>query len=448
VLDLDHTLLNSTRADELDGAGRAALDAAFRGEAAAVAAAEAVEAQAASEGAAGQPAAPAPPPPLPPTSPIDPRRRQPSAPPPLPPPPLHPHPLRTLFALPGIGLITKLRPGLRSFLAAAHERYELVVYTHGDRAYAHAMARLLDPSGTLFGGRVISQADSTVGHVKSLDVVLGQPDATLILDDTAGVWPAHAANLIQVERYIYFPACAGRFETGRAGLLVEGRDEDAGRGTLAAVGRVLAAVHDRVFSNDVGGGAGGGADGAGAGASDPRRPRLAPKPSDDVRVHLAAERAAVLAGTVLVLSGCAPLRADPAASPVGRAAASLGARIDTAVVAGTTTHVVAALDGTAKAAAGRAAGASVVGPDWVFSALFLWRRADEAAFPPPPLPTPRGGEGAGAAAGDARLPGGARTAAEDLAAAAAAAGGGRRSRSRPPLAAPGDGEDDRIQGVL
>ena len=55
-----------------------------------------------------------------------------------------------------------------------------------------------------------------------------------------------------------------------------------------------------------------------------------------------------------------------------------------------------------------------------------------------------GPEGAGAAAGDARIPGGARTAAEDLAAAAAAAGGGRRSRSRPPLAAPGDGEDDRL----
>ena len=317
------------------------------------------------------------------------------------------------------------------------------------------MARLLDPGGDLFGGRVISQADSTVGTVKSLDVVLGQPDATLILDDTAGVWPAHGANLIQVERYIFFPACAGRFGTGRPALLQEGRDEDAARGTLAAVGRVLDAVHDRVFP------AGGEEEEEEGKAGGGRAPPLPPPPAPtrDVRVHLAAERAAVLAGCVLVLSGCAPLGADPLASPVGKAALALGARIEAAVVAGRTTHVVAAVEGTAKAAAGRAAGAAVVGPDWVFAAMFLWRRGEEARFPPPPPPLPmQEGTGGAGGAGQARPPP-ARTAAEDLAAAAAAAGGGRgqgqqHHQHRPP----GGGhpapppmvvdEDDRIQGVL
>ncbi len=55
------------------------------------------------------------------------------------------------------------------------------------------------------------QRDSTKRHVKSLDVVLGADTSVLILDDTEGVWPAHYANLIQVDRYIFFPACVSRY---------------------------------------------------------------------------------------------------------------------------------------------------------------------------------------------------------------------------------------------
>lgn len=36
--------------------------------------------------------------------------------------------------------------------------------------------------------------------------MLGAESAALILDDTAGVWPRHAANLLQPPRYIFFPA--------------------------------------------------------------------------------------------------------------------------------------------------------------------------------------------------------------------------------------------------
>ena len=42
------------------------------------------------------------------------------------------------------------------------------------------------------------QGDSTQQHVKSLDVVLGAEMAVLIVDDTAGVWPQHSRNLLQV----------------------------------------------------------------------------------------------------------------------------------------------------------------------------------------------------------------------------------------------------------
>lgn len=42
------------------------------------------------------------------------------------------------------------------------------------------------------------QGDSTQRLVKDLDVMLGAESAVLILDDTQGVWPRHAPNLLLV----------------------------------------------------------------------------------------------------------------------------------------------------------------------------------------------------------------------------------------------------------
>ena len=64
---------------------------------------------------------------------------------------------RELYCLLHMAMWTKLRPGLRPFLALLRPLYEMAIYTHGDRPYAAEMARLIDPQGTLFGGRVISQ---------------------------------------------------------------------------------------------------------------------------------------------------------------------------------------------------------------------------------------------------------------------------------------------------
>ena len=78
----------------------------------------------------------------------------------------------------------------------------------GNKAYATEMARLLDPTGVLFAGRVISKGDD--GDVsdgderppksKDLDGVLGMESAVVIIDDSARVWPHHRHNLIVVER--------------------------------------------------------------------------------------------------------------------------------------------------------------------------------------------------------------------------------------------------------
>ena len=61
-----------------------------------------------------------------------------------------------LYKLPHMLMWTKLRPGIRQFLMETHKLFELHIYTHGDQDYAAEMAKLLDPSKTFFGGRVIS----------------------------------------------------------------------------------------------------------------------------------------------------------------------------------------------------------------------------------------------------------------------------------------------------
>jgi len=48
--------------------------------------------------------------------------------------------------------------------------FELHIYTHGDQDYAAEMAKLLDPTKTFFGGRVISAV--SMGGFKTLAALL------------------------------------------------------------------------------------------------------------------------------------------------------------------------------------------------------------------------------------------------------------------------------------
>ena len=121
---------------------------------------------------------------------------------------------RLLHHLTYMSMWTKFRPGIVDFLKSAQKMFDLHVFTMGDKDYAAGMAALLDPTGRLFGGRVASSSDAGPSGVKDIDVLLGAEELVMILDDTVGVWPRHKDNLIQIERYIYFPACAVRFGRG------------------------------------------------------------------------------------------------------------------------------------------------------------------------------------------------------------------------------------------
>nr|XP_025681886.1 RNA polymerase II C-terminal domain phosphatase-like 4 isoform X2 [Arachis hypogaea] len=90
----------------------------------------------------------------------------------------------SLFKLDKMHMMTKLRPFVRTFLKEASEMFEMYIYTMGDRPYALEMAKLLDPLGEYFNAKVISRDDGTQKHQKGLDIVLGQESAVVILDDT------------------------------------------------------------------------------------------------------------------------------------------------------------------------------------------------------------------------------------------------------------------------
>jgi RNA polymerase II subunit A C-terminal domain phosphatase len=54
----------------------------------------------------------------------------------------------------------KVRPGLLEFLEEVSKMYELHVYTMGTRAYANAVAKIVDPHRKYFGDRVLSRDES------------------------------------------------------------------------------------------------------------------------------------------------------------------------------------------------------------------------------------------------------------------------------------------------
>ena len=52
------------------------------------------------------------------------------------------------------------RPGLGRFLDDMEELFEMHVYTMGTRSYADAICAVIDPAGSIFGGRILSRDES------------------------------------------------------------------------------------------------------------------------------------------------------------------------------------------------------------------------------------------------------------------------------------------------
>ncbi|KAL5207602.1 hypothetical protein ABZP36_032037 [Zizania latifolia] len=115
-------------------------------------------------------------------------------------------PGRGLFRLnsPSPHMFAKLRLFVRGFLQQANAMFEMHVYTLGKRYYAWEIAKLLDPDGIYFGERIISCEESTRRKRKNLDVVVPADENVMvvILDDRKDVWKEHNDNLIEMEREV------------------------------------------------------------------------------------------------------------------------------------------------------------------------------------------------------------------------------------------------------
>ncbi|KAG2484635.1 hypothetical protein HYH03_016588 [Edaphochlamys debaryana] len=297
-------------------------------------------------------------------------------------------PRRLLHCLADKKLWTKLRPGVFEFLEGLREVYEMHIYTMGDKTYAAEVRRLLDPAGRLFSS-VVAKDHSTTQTAKHLDVLLSADELALVLDDTEAVWPGHRRNLLQIERYHFFPSDLRKWRTDGTALLEQGRDESATAGALATHMRVLRAVHARFFSQD--------------------DPSLPPLEQRDVRLVLAELKAKILTGCRITFSRCWAQDKNPRSEPLWQMAEGLGATCLPAYDPHETTHVVAAAGGTAKVHQARSAGKAVVTPSWLQGCAFRWERLPEADFPvsePGAGGEGRGVSGSGGGSGHGRSAGG------------------------------------------
>nr|XP_004310239.2 PREDICTED: RNA polymerase II C-terminal domain phosphatase-like 3 [Fragaria vesca subsp. vesca] len=272
-------------------------------------------------------------------------------------------PQRHLFRFQHMGMWTKLRPGVWKFLEKASHLFEMHLYTMGNKLYATEMAKVLDPTGALFAGRVISRGDDgdpydgdeRVPKSKDLEGVLGMESAVVIIDDSVRVWPHNKLNLIVVERYTYFPCSRRQFGLLGPSLLEIDHDERHEDGTLASSLAVIEKIHQIFFSH----------------------PSL---DEADVRNILASEQQKILGGCRIVFSRVFPVgEVNPHLHPLWQTAEQFGA-VCTNQIDDQVTHVVANSLGTDKVNWALSSGKYVVHPGWVEASALLYRRANEQDF--------------------------------------------------------------------
>ncbi|KAF8081751.1 hypothetical protein N665_0868s0007 [Sinapis alba] len=138
--------------------------------------------------------------------------------------------------------LLKLRPFLGDFLREANKMFTMHVYTMGTRSYAEAIMELIDPNRFYFGKRVITRDESPC--TKTLDLVLADERVVMIVDDTRDVWTDHKRNLIEISRYKYFRMKSSQHTKPYS---EEKTDESEYNSGLVKVFRLLKKVYCRFF---------------------------------------------------------------------------------------------------------------------------------------------------------------------------------------------------------
>jgi RNA polymerase II C-terminal domain phosphatase-like 3/4 len=271
---------------------------------------------------------------------------------------------RSMFHLEHLELMTKLRPGLRLFLARMLEMFEIHINTMGSQQYADQMTNLLDPDrrwirGSVTGLGVMEDGVLTAPMEKTLDGELqGLEDVCLIFDDTVSVWQSYRDNLIPCERYLFFPTSRKQFGLGGLSLLDLGQDESADKGMLSRAMTIFESIRNSYFALlDV-----------------------AKYSMPSVRDVLRMQRKKVLEGVHIVFSRVFPINMDPSKHTLWSSAEDFGAMCS-AELTDATTHVVATVASTHKVnLARRKKSIYIVTPHWLEASMLHWERAKEDQF--------------------------------------------------------------------
>lgn len=103
-------------------------------------------------------------------------------------------------------LLIKFRPGLDKFLQTLHEKYDLYIYTMGEREYATAVLSIIDPKNILFNNRIIARDDFKDHKFKCLSNISPTIDETkvVVVDDYVDIWKTHSKQVVRVLQYQYF----------------------------------------------------------------------------------------------------------------------------------------------------------------------------------------------------------------------------------------------------
>lgn len=98
----------------------------------------------------------------------------------------------------------KVRPGLKEFFDKVADLFEMYIYTMATRAYALEIAKIIDPTGDLFGDRILSRDENGSLTQKSLERLFPTDQSmVIIIDDRGDVWN-WSENLIKVVPYNFF----------------------------------------------------------------------------------------------------------------------------------------------------------------------------------------------------------------------------------------------------
>ncbi|KAF2739362.1 hypothetical protein EJ04DRAFT_308993 [Polyplosphaeria fusca] len=99
----------------------------------------------------------------------------------------------------------KMRPGLKDFFDRISTMYEMHVYTMATRAYAQAVAKIIDPERKYFGDRILSRDENYTDKLKNLHRLFPtNTDMAVIIDDRADIWH-YSENLVRVPVFNFFP---------------------------------------------------------------------------------------------------------------------------------------------------------------------------------------------------------------------------------------------------